>query len=396
MALRILHVAPYGPEAWAYGGIPRVVGAMADGLQARGHAVAVCTTDALDAQTRLPRGLTVPGPQRYVFPNVSNRAAYHLQAFAPIGLSGFLQSHASSFDVAHIHACHHVLGIMASRALTRAGVPYVLSPNGTAPIIERRRAAKRLLGQLGGAEVMARAARVLAVSEAEAHQLRQLGVAPGRMVHVPNPIDLREFDVEPDGARFRQTHNLGDRPVVLFLGKVTPRKGVGTLVEAFAQLASPRAQLVLAGNDMGGLAQAQAAAHAMKVGDRLTLTGLLRGRDRLDALAAADVVVYPSSDEVFGLVVCEALLAGTPVIVGNDSGAAEVLAATGGGLAVPPREVAALATAIATVLDAREAWQRDARVAAQRVRTLFSVDAVVSALDVVYAGVLAERLEASA
>ncbi len=126
MALRILHVAPYGPEAWAYGGIPRVVGAMADGLQARGHAVAVCTTDALDAQTRLPRGLTVPGPQRYVFPNVSNRAAYHLQAFAPIGLSGFLQSHASSFDVAHIHACHHVLGIMASRALTRP----LLRPSG--------------------------------------------------------------------------------------------------------------------------------------------------------------------------------------------------------------------------------------------------------------------------
>ncbi len=395
MALRILHIAPYGPEAWAYGGIPRVVGAMVDGLRERGHHVTLCTTDALDAHTRLPR-TAANGPARQVFRNVSNRAAYHFQAFAPVGLRRFLDTHSHSFDVAHIHACHNVLGIMASRALARTGVPYVLSPNGTAPVFERRRLAKRVLERLGGAEVMVHAARVLAVSEAEARQLQRLGLASSRVARVPNPVALHEFDARPDGAVFRRTHGLDENPVVLFLGKITPRKGVATLVRAFGQLSSQRARLVIAGNDMGGLTSALGRAQQLGIRERVTVSGLLRGSGRLEALAAADVVVYPSSDEVFGLVACEALLAGTPVIVGDDSGAAEVVAATGGGIAVPPGDAAALAVAIATVLDGHEAWRREARGAARRVRALFGTDTVVSRLEAVYNDVLAGALQASA
>ncbi len=395
MALRILHIAPYGPEAWAYGGIPRVVGAMVHGLRERGHRVTLCTTDALDARTRLPRAAAI-SPERQVFRNVSNLAAYNLQAFAPVGLRHFLDTHRQSFDVAHIHACHNVLGIMASRALARVGVPYVLSPNGTAPVFERRRMAKRVLEQLGGAEVMAYATRLLAVSDAEARQFRRLGVAPDRVARVPNPVDLHEFDAHPDGARFRRAHGLDQDTVVLFLGKITPRKGVATLVEAFGQLASPRARMVIAGNDLGGLSTALGRARELGLRERMTVTGLLRGGDRLEALAAADVVVYPSSDEVFGLVACEALLVGTPVIVGNDSGAAEVVAATGGGLAVPPGDAAALAAAIATVLDGHQGWRREARDAARRVRALFGVDTVVSTLEAVYDEVLADAWKASA
>ncbi len=184
--------------------------------------------------------------------------------------------------------------------------------------------------------------------------------------------------------------------VVLFLGKVTPRKGVGTLVDAFAQLARTHAHLVVAGNDMGGLAQALAQADASGICDRVTATGLLSGSARLDALAGADVVVYPSSDEVFGLVACEALLAGTPVIVGDDCGAAEVVAATGGGLSVPPGEVVALARAIAMVLDDREAWRGEALAAAPRVRALYGADTVVATLEAVYNSVLGGASRASA
>ena len=396
MALRILHIAPYGPEAWAYGGIPRVVGAMVHGLRARGHQVTLCTTDALDARTRLPRAVTGSIPDRRVFRNLSNRAAYHLQAFAPVGLRRFLETNSAAFDLAHIHACHHVLGIMASLALARASVPYVLSPNGTAPVFERRLVAKRVLQKLGGAEVMARASRVVAVSAAEARQFRVLGIAPDAVALVPNPVDLREFEGRPDGSRFRRTRGLDGRPLVLFLGRITPRKGVRTLVEAFAQLKPGCAQLVIAGNDLGGLSEALGRAGELGLRDRVVVPGLLPGAERLDALAAADVVVYPSSDEVFGLVACEALLTGTPVIVGNDSGAAEVVASTGGGLAVTPGDAVGPALALATVLDDGERWRREAGDAGVRVRALYGADTVVSALEAVYDSVLGRPLQASA
>ena len=396
MALRILHIAPYGPEAWAYGGIPRVVGAMTGGLAGRGHDVTLCTTDALDACDRLPPSGAAGPATRRVFRNISNRAAYHLQAFAPRGLRRFLDTHAAGFDIAHIHASHNVLGIMASRALVEAGVPYVVSPNGTAPVLERRRVAKHLLARLGGARVLSDAARVLATSDAEARQLLAMGIERGRVVTVPNPVDLQEFDGVADPVRFRQEHGLGDRPVVLFLGKITPRKGVGTVVDAFAQLGMPQAHLVIAGNDMGGLASARARASARGLDGRLTVTGLLRGVARVDALAAADVVVYPSRDEVFGLVACEALLAGTPVIVGNDAGAAEVVADAGGGLAVPPGDAGALASAVAQVLARPAEWRERARAGAARVRARYSIATVTTMLETVYADVLAAGLQVSA
>jgi glycosyltransferase involved in cell wall biosynthesis len=177
-SLRVLHVTPYGAGAWGYGGIPRLSTALARGLAARGHGVTVCTTDACDGLTRLspPAGARVLRawpPQRTadrlevrVFPNVSNQLAYDYQCFLPVGLDRYLKERAGAFDVAHLHACRNVPGLLAARRLRAAGVPYVLAPNGTAPNIERRRMAKRLFDLVAGSGVMAGAARVLAVSEA--------------------------------------------------------------------------------------------------------------------------------------------------------------------------------------------------------------------------------------
>src|SRR5229473_541049 len=154
MHLRILHVAPYGDAAWAYGGIPRVVGALTRGLVRRGHDVTICTTDAHDEFTRLPGStrrfaarppvISADGCINRVFPNVSNRLAYRQQAFLPVGLHDYLRRHASDFDVAHLHACRNLPAAVAAHYLGRAGVPYVVAPNGTAPLIERRRVAKRI------------------------------------------------------------------------------------------------------------------------------------------------------------------------------------------------------------------------------------------------------------
>ena len=85
---------------------------------------------------------------------------------------------------------------------------------------------------------------------------------------------------------------------------------------------------------------------------------MLRGRERLEALADADVVVYPSEHEVFGLVPLEAILSGTPVVVADDSGCAEVVGAIDGGQIVPLGDAAALADAIERVLEQSRALAR--------------------------------------
>jgi glycosyltransferase involved in cell wall biosynthesis len=392
--LCILHVTPYSADAWAYGGIPRLSYAMARSLAVRGHRVTICTTDACDADHRLPApdGGSRFGARRPVqaaerltvriFPNLSNSLAYHQQVFAPLGMRRFLRRHARSFDVAHLHACRNLPGVFAARSLRQAGVPYVLAPNGTAPLIERRRFAKQLFDVAWGNDVTRHANRVLAVTEAERRQLHHAGVDDDRIRLVANPIDLDEFSSPPPRGAFKARHGFTG-PLVVYLGKITPRKRVDLLVRAFAQLPSSTATLVIAGNDMGAESLARQAAEGAGVTSRTRFLGLLQGAERLELLADADVVVYPSEHEIFGLVPFEALLMGTPVVVSDDSGCGEVVQQVGGGLVVPGRQ-AELAHAIEAVMGHQDDWRAAARTAALHVRERFGAATIGARLEELY------------
>ena len=72
-------------------------------------------------------------------------------SFSSRSVSGpYLSEHVGRFDVAHLHACRNIPGAIAAYHLRRAGVPYLLAPNGTAPRIERRVLAKRVFDVLMG------------------------------------------------------------------------------------------------------------------------------------------------------------------------------------------------------------------------------------------------------
>jgi len=399
--MRILHVTPYYEDAWAYGGIPRLAGALARGLVRRGHQVTVCTTDACDERGRLPRRANVllrGGVRVRVFANLSNHAAYHLGLFVPLGLTRYLTRRSGSFDVAHLHGFHNLLGVVAARCLAVAGVPYVLAPNGTAPLIERRQAAKWIFDRTLGHQVMPGAARVLAVTEVERRQLRSLGVDDARLRVLPNPVDLSEYDDDNalSRGRFRRRLGLGaHHRLVLYLGRWTPRKRLDVVVRAARRVCAgdADARLVIAGNDMGCGPALRRQVRRSGFQDRVALVPLLRGRARLEALADADVVVYPGADEIFGLVVLESLLCGTPVLVADDCGAAELIGRTGGGMALPVGDDAALADGIQQVLARPEAWQKRTRDAIPLVREAFGPDTVCAQLEGLYREVLGEKHE---
>lgn len=384
-SLRILHVTPYTGDAWAYGGIPRLVHTLTHGLARRGHRVTVCTTDACDATSRLPRSASgaTGGVDVRAFRNLSNPVAYHLQLFLPLGLESYMKRYAGTFDIAHLHACRNLPGVMAAYHLRRAGVPYVLVPNGTAPRIERRQMAKRIFDAVEGGRVLRGAARVVAVSHVERRQLSESGVDAQVIRVIPNPVDLAEFAAPIATGRFRRRFALPSGPVVLFLGRLTPRKRLDVIAHAFSRLKRD-ASLVIAGNDMGAGAAARSLVRTLGLERRTLFTGLLRGQERLEALADADVMVYPTEHEIFGLAPLESLLAGTPVIVADDSGCGEVVSATGGSQVVPVGDAEALARAIDAVLNDPSGWRAAALDAAVRVRALYGGDVVCTALERLY------------
>lgn len=390
--MRILHVVPYYEQAWAYGGIPRLATTMTRALARRGHRVTVCTTDVCDERSRASaEKANGDGLDVRMFRNLSNSLAYHLQFFTPLGLRRYMRRAAATFDVAHIHACHNLPGVIAAAELSRAGVPYVISPNGTAVPIERRIVAKRLFALSAGRSILPGAARVVAVSQAEARQLRVMGLSEAAIAQIPNPLDTSEFDCAVDADRFRTRMHTGNAPIVLYLGKLTPRKGVADLVRAFAQLDTTSAVLVIAGNDMGTRRSLESLVKSLRLSKRVMFTGLISGHTRLEALAAATVVVYPSRDEIFGLVPLEALHCGTPVVVCDDCGCGEVISSVGGGQAIPHGDINRLAAAIEDVLADEDGWRARVHEAATTARQRFGSDTVCDQLESLYTTVVEEH-----
>src|SRR4249919_699739 len=101
--MKILFAVSYYEPAWAYGGPPRMVFDLARELVRRGHEVTVCTTDALDDGKRVAKLEEMSHGVRIVrFPNLSNRVAFHLKIFLPIGMRLWLDEHVREFDVVHL------------------------------------------------------------------------------------------------------------------------------------------------------------------------------------------------------------------------------------------------------------------------------------------------------
>ncbi len=192
-----------------------------------------------------------------------------------------------------------------------------------------------------------RAARVIAVSEySRRGAIDQAGAEPDRVDVVPEGVDATRF-TPGDGSTAPQ------RPYILFVGALEPRKDVPSLIAAYDELRSPH-ELVLTGPPAWGTrAVENAIAQAHK--DSIRRTGYVTEDEKIDLYRHASVFVYPSIAEGVGLPVLEAMACGTPVVTTTGSAPEEV--AGDAALLVPPRDVGALRDAIARVIDDAELAQ---------------------------------------
>ena len=138
--MHVLHVTPYFPPTWAFGGIPRIVDGLSRALVAGGVTTTVITTDAHDADGRADmsarrdhHGVTV-----FTVPNWSNTLAYRHQLFLPRGVSDALDKIERPVDLLHLHGHRHLLNNAVLRWARRHSIPYVMTANGTLHRHERK------------------------------------------------------------------------------------------------------------------------------------------------------------------------------------------------------------------------------------------------------------------
>jgi alpha-1,3-rhamnosyl/mannosyltransferase len=203
-----------------------------------------------------------------------------------------------------------------------------------------------LVAERSFAEVARRADRLIAVSECTRRDaVRVLGIAEEKITTIHSGIADGFFDPPAERVEeVRRRYGL-QRPFVLFVGTIEPRKNVDVLLDAFEALpASTREQYQLVFAGPLGWASERTVARLRAV----RYLGYIPERDLAPLTAAAQAFVYPSLYEGFGFPVAQAMAAGTPVITSNVSSLPEI--AGDAALLVDPRSQSELRAALARLL----------------------------------------------
>jgi glycosyltransferase involved in cell wall biosynthesis len=376
--LRILVVAPFYKPAYIYGGPVRSVSALCEGLARLGCAVTIFTTNAngdskLDVDTQTP--CWVEGVKVYYFPLEKGPLLF----YSPV-LKQACSEQIHAFDLVYIVSCWAYPLIAAARAAIRGGIPFVISPRTAFMRVtwSGKFLKKFVYHRLLERSFINRAAAIHYTSQLEVDQSKwlRLKIQP---VIVPNPVDVAEFSFLPERGKFRERWGIAvGEKVLLYMGRVEPRKGLDLAIRAFGRIKASCAQtrFVIVGPEEDEHVKAlKDLASTMEVADRVTFTGMLAGAARLAAFRDADLFILTSLAENFAMSVVEAMAAGVPVLITDTVGVAPEVVAHGAGLAVP-REERAVAAAMERLLNSNALRQASGEAGKRLAQTAFAPDAV--------------------
>ncbi len=337
------------------------VRAIALGLAHRGHNVTVLTADfgfkpslapAMKAEKCRWGWCAREQGVEAIF--LRNRGRYRALTFNPDVIK-YCSASLAKHDVIHIYGLYDLLGPAAAFFCRRYCIPYVVEPMGMFRPIVRNFRMKKLYHILLGNRLLRGAKRLIATSEQEKQELVSGGIDSARVVVRRNGIDIPVS--LPSAGAFREKWRISPQArIVLFLGRLVPKKSPDLLLEAFVlwRGETPHAAdsvLVLAGPEEhdGYLTRLKSLAAASEIAGNVLFTGPLYDDAKWAAYRDASVFVLPSQNENFGNSAAEAMVCGTPVIVTDQCGIAPIVDGRAG--LVVPHDSRARATALKLLLD---------------------------------------------
>lgn len=378
MKLQIVHaVTRYRP---ALGGVEQYVGELSRHGAAAGHTIRVHTTDLLTwgegvRPERLPANTPSheTGPPE-VFRHRVRSFGANTYAMAP-GLATAL--FCEDADVFHAHYYGHFAAdaaVLAARLKRRGLVvnPYMAFSDIRSPLAR--------LHSCGPGWLFRAADRVITLSAVEEAGLTRLGFDRARMARVTPGVDLEELERPLPRPHFFPRQG----PVLLFVGRIAAGKGIRTLLESAPLIrhAVPEATFLLVGPDFGLGDEVRRIAAQPDMAGAIRWTGPVSRRDLIAAFQHADLFLFPSRFEAFGIALAEAMATGLVPVAADSMAIPEVVGAAG--VLVPPGDAASLAREAVALLVDPSRRRELAEACRSRVRHRFSWKTSAAVLHSIY------------
>jgi D-inositol-3-phosphate glycosyltransferase len=294
-------------------------------------------------------------------PYSKHRVWDHLPEFVD-GVLDFMSDHNLQYDLIHSH--YWLSGWVAMRLRPALDLPIVhmshtlgYPKNAAAQLPWEQEPGRRLQVER---QVLRGSDALVAESPAsKRHMVRHYDVNPADIAVIPCGVDVERFHPQ-DKRRARADLSLpAAAPILLFVGRLQPSKGIDTLLHAAAEIHGDRPDLcvLVVGGGLDERDEQETAElnRLQQLGAELGLNDVryikAQPQENLaQYYAAADVFVMPSHYESFGMVVLEAMACGTPVVGSAVGGLSYTIADGDSGLLVPPGNWRAFARAISRVL----------------------------------------------
>jgi glycosyltransferase involved in cell wall biosynthesis len=293
---------------------------------------------------------------------------------------------AAGLDLVHTHGLWNFPSLAACRWGRRTGRPWIVSPHGMldAWALRRSTGKKRVARILFEDANLHGAACLHAVNEAEALAMRAFGLR-NPIAIVPNMADLPPPTLPPAPA-WKQALQPGTR-VILFLGRLHPKKGLSELIDGWSRLPAAsrdRWHLAIAGWDEVGMQNAlESQARSLGVSASVRFIGPQFGDTKAVTLAHADAFILPSHSEGMPVAVLEAWAHALPVVMTRACNLPIGFAA-GAALATAP-DPATIADTLAALITLNERQRRSMGEAGrQLVHDRYSRQRVAAAMSQVY------------
>lgn len=362
-----MDIAIVSPYSWAHpGGVNNHIEGLARELGSRGHHLTVIAPDAparSGGPTMVTAGRSVPMPANgsiariAIAPGTGARVRRALQRGA--------------FDVVHVH--EPMVPLVSTSAVAgakgRVVATFHSAGEGSAVYWLASKALKGLASRIDARVAVSQPARSLAS--------RYL---PGDYEIIPNGVDIGRFREAATRARAPEGQE------ILFVGRNEPRKGLAVLLEAFEEICGrvPDARLKIIGSGVTPAAISSSVPSGLR--GRVAALGFVPNEDLPEHYASADVFCAPAlGGESFGIVLVEAMAAGTPVVASDIPGYSAVLQQAGGGMLFRSGDPSDLAGKLAGLL-LDEALRSDLAAAGSEGVEQFSWEVLAPRLEAVYSG----------
>lgn len=314
--MKILQIVP--SISLVYGGPSQMVLGLSAALAEAGIEVTIATTNSNGdtGQAPLDVPLGVPIAQNGYEILYFRCSPFRRYKFS-IDLLYWLSNNAQAYDLAHIHALFSPVSSCAAAIARSRQLPYILRPLGTLDPadLRKKRQLKRLYAALLERPNLAEAAAIHFTSEQEAKTSERFNTVTHDLV-IPLGVSLPFSGSSSVREKFKLPD---DRPILLFMSRIDPKKGLDLLLPALENLDRDFHFVLAGGNpqDPNYEAAIRDRIQSSPLKDKTSIVGFVTGAEKTALLEAADLFVLPSYYENFGIAVAEAMSVGTPVVISD-------------------------------------------------------------------------------